>query len=307
MTDQVRFLRVILDNKLDWKAHLENRMRVDVLWERFEDYHRGALAIYFRGEAHSFVWWKRVELKNARKRLSHLQRMTYLGIIDGMRSTPTSALEVMLMLHLFIKQEARQAANVLLGNGCSYMPNFGDSEVLIRMTDETPLLLAPRDKFVTFNIFGRKFSVDFPTREDWSTECFALVAPVALVFFIDGSLCEGIAGAGVFSEILNVRESYGLGSHARVFHFEVYATLACSEYCILEGIVNRAVSICSDSRGALLALKSYVSCLSELYYSAGICFRNWFYLTEFNWYGFLDTMEMRRPTHLQERAKVLFL
>jgi hypothetical protein len=44
------------------------------------------------------------------------------------------------------------------------MPNFGFSEVLIRMTDETPLFLAPRDKFVTLNIFDRKFSVNFPTR-----------------------------------------------------------------------------------------------------------------------------------------------
>jgi hypothetical protein len=50
-----------------------------------------------------------MELKNARKRLSHLQRMTCLGITGGMRSTPTTALVVMLMLpplHLLIKQEA---------------------------------------------------------------------------------------------------------------------------------------------------------------------------------------------------------
>jgi hypothetical protein len=54
-------------------------------------------------------------------------------------------------LHLFIKQEARQGeANRLLGNGCSYVP----------------LLLTPRDKFVTLNIFVRKYFVDSPTRED---------------------------------------------------------------------------------------------------------------------------------------------
>jgi hypothetical protein len=95
-----------------------------------------------------------VELKKAQKSLSHLKRMTCLGITGVhwwcMRLTPTSALEVMLMLprlHLFIKQEARQAANRLLGNGCSYVPNFRHSEVLIKMTDEMPLLLAPRDKF----------------------------------------------------------------------------------------------------------------------------------------------------------------
>jgi hypothetical protein len=91
-----------------------------------------------------------------------------------------------------------------------------------------PLLLASRDKVVTLNIFGRKFSVDFPTREDWSTECVDLAAPDGLFFFTYGSLCEGRAGAGVFSDILNFRESYALGSHAAVFQSEVYAILACS-------------------------------------------------------------------------------
>jgi hypothetical protein len=97
----------------------------------------------------------------------------------------------MLMLPtLFIKQEARQPTNRLLGNGCSYVPTFGHSEVLIRMTDEMPLLMAPRDKFVTLNIFDRKFSVDFPTR-DWSKECVDLVAPDGIVLFTDGSLYSG--------------------------------------------------------------------------------------------------------------------
>jgi hypothetical protein len=106
---------------------------------------------------------------------------------------------IMLMLpplHLFIKHEARQAAKRLLGNGCSYVLNFGHSEVLIKMTDEMPLLL---DKFVTLNIFARKFSVDFPTREDWSTECVDLVELITVhcplnkhlhnMGLIDGPIC----------------------------------------------------------------------------------------------------------------------
>jgi hypothetical protein len=36
----------------------------------------------------------------------------------------------------------------------------------MKMFDEMPLLLAPMDKFVILNIFGRKSSVDFSTRED---------------------------------------------------------------------------------------------------------------------------------------------
>jgi hypothetical protein len=68
---------------------------------------------------------------------------------------------------------------------------------------------------------------------------------------------RGRAGASVFSDILNVTESYALGSHVTVFQSKVYAMLACAGYCISEGITNRAISICSDTRAALLALKSY--------------------------------------------------
>jgi hypothetical protein len=90
-----------------------------------------------------------------------------------------------------------------------------------------------------------------------STECDDLIAPSGLVFFTDGALCDGKAGAGVFSDILYARESYALGSQVSVFQSELYAILACSEYCISGDIVNKALSICSDSRAALLALKLY--------------------------------------------------
>jgi hypothetical protein len=164
-----------------------------------------------------------------------------------------------------------------------------------------PLLLPPRDKFVTHTIFGRKFSVDFRTREDWSTECVDLVAPDGLVFFAGGSLCETRAGAGVFSDILNVRESYAAGSHATVFQYEIYAILA---YLSTEQYQSALIV------GLLFWPLNRMSCLPELYNTAGIRFRNWLCLTEFDWCGSLDTvvsMGMRRPTYLQERDQVLLL
>jgi hypothetical protein len=128
MTDQVKYLGVILDKMLDWKAHLENRMRkayiaywqcrraVGKTWGLSPKVVAWLYTFVVRLilSYASLVCWTRVELKNAQKRLSHLQRMMCLGITGGMRSTPTSDLEVMLMfppLHLFIKQEARQAVN----------------------------------------------------------------------------------------------------------------------------------------------------------------------------------------------------
>jgi hypothetical protein len=51
-------------------------------------------------------------------------------------------------------------------------------------------------------------------------------------------------------------------------------------------------------------------CLLELYYSAKILFMNWLCLTKFDWCQSLDTVvsvEMMKPTHLQERDQVLLL
>jgi hypothetical protein len=107
------------------------------------------------------------------------------------------------------------------------VPNFGHSEVLIKMTDEMPLLLAQRDKFVNLNIIGRKFSVDLSTREDYSTECVDLVALNGLVSFTNGSLCKGRAGASVFSDcecqgIICLRLScYGLSIRS-LWYFGVF-------------------------------------------------------------------------------------
>jgi hypothetical protein len=189
MTDQVKYLGVFLDKKLDWKAHLENGMS------------KGCIAYWQCRRAVGKTWglspnvvaytlrWSILSIaeKCSEKTLSIAADDMFWNFLE-----PTSALEVMLMLpplHLFTKQEARQAANKLLGNECSNVPSFGHFEVLIKMTDEMPLLLAPMDKYMTLNIFDRKLSFDFPTGEDWSMECVDLVAPDGLVFFTDGSLC----------------------------------------------------------------------------------------------------------------------
>jgi hypothetical protein len=68
--------------------------------------------------AHSFACFAGMVEESGAEKCSHLLRMMWLGITGGMRATLTSALEVMLMLpplHLFIKQEAREVANRLLG------------------------------------------------------------------------------------------------------------------------------------------------------------------------------------------------
>jgi hypothetical protein len=56
---------------------------------------------------------------------------------------------------------------------------------------------------------------------------------------------EDRAVAGVFSDTLDIRESYAL---ATVLQTKVYAILACSDYCLSMNMHNMTICICSDRK-----------------------------------------------------------
>jgi hypothetical protein len=118
-------------------------------------------------------------------------------------------------------------------------------------------LFWPRGHFVPIITFGRGFLVELPSRSSWlSQETLKILPSDGVIFYTDGSLCEGRAGAGVFSDI---RESYALGSFATVFQTEIYAISACSDYCRSANMHNTT----------LLALSSY-TISSKLLYQCGL-------------------------------------
>jgi hypothetical protein len=71
--------------------------------------------------------------------------------------------------------------------------------------------------------------------------------------YTDCSLFEGRAGSGFFLEKLDLKASFDLGTFATVFQIEVYAIMACSNYCLREFMTGKTICICLDSRAALLA------------------------------------------------------
>jgi hypothetical protein len=173
-----------------------------------------------------------------------------------MHSTPTTALEVILMLSF--EGEARQATYRLNCSGKFTRARFGHSEVFEKMTNEWPSLLVLGDKIVPIFAFGRRFLVELPPRSSWLSQEMSEILPSdGVIFYTDGSFFEGRAGAGVFSDTLDIRESYALGSLASVFQTEVYAVRACSDYCPSVNIHNMTICVCSDSNAAFLALSSY--------------------------------------------------
>jgi hypothetical protein len=80
------------------------------------------------------------------------------------------------------------------------------------MTNKWPFLLAPEDKIVPIIAFGRRFLAGLPPRSYWlSQETSEILPSDGLIFYTDGSICEGCEDAKVFSNTLDIRKScYGL-------------------------------------------------------------------------------------------------
>jgi ribonuclease HI len=58
-------------------------------------------------------------------------------------------------------------------------------------------------------------------------------------------------------EELDLKASFPLETFVTVFQAEVYAILACSDFCLRECMTGKTICICSDSQAALLALSSH--------------------------------------------------
>jgi hypothetical protein len=103
-----------------------------------------------------------------------------------------------------------------------------------------------------------KVEVKLPPRSSWlSQETLEILPSDGMIFYTDGSLCEGGAVAGFFLDTFDIRESYAFGSLATVFQTKVYSILACSDDCRSANMHNMTICICADSIAALLALSSY--------------------------------------------------
>jgi hypothetical protein len=89
-------------------------------------------------------------------------------------------------------------------------------------------LLALSDKIVQINVFGRRFSVEYPARTGWLIQDTDIIPHNRVIFITNGSLYDGMAGAGVFPKTLKL---YALGKNTSAFQTEVYAVLSCSDYC----------------------------------------------------------------------------
>jgi hypothetical protein len=71
-------------------------------------------------------------------------------------------------------------------------------------------------------VFDQKYLVKYLSRKLWLSEAEAWFSSDGLKSYTDGSLFESRAGSGVFSEELDLKASFALGTFATDLQAEVY-------------------------------------------------------------------------------------
>ena len=275
LVDEFKFLGLTFDRQLRWTNHLERRIKKSCMafgqcrraigrtWGLSPKSIHWLYTSVIRptltyGAA---VWWQKAQSKTVINNLNHLQRLGLLAMTGAMSTTPTAALECLCgltPLHIFIEGEARAEFFRLKTWGhfeTTSLRNLGHACLWSKMVVENPLFQAPSDCMVPKIVTDRKFSICFPHRNDWLEKKIHI--PNEFTFYTDGSLQEGLAGAGIYSDNPELSLSIGLGLNVSVFQTEILAIARCAYYCLDLKLSSKRVFICSDSKAALQALQAY--------------------------------------------------
>lgn len=280
LSQQVKYLGVILDSKLTFKAHIENKCRKAVmaffqcksaLGRDWGISPRAAKWLYTMIIRTSLlhgvlVWWAAALNVVMQRKMRRVQRIALLFITGAVRTTPTAALELvtgLLPIDQQVQLQARTTAYRFLQIGqapANYTQTFTGHAQVWRHITQLPVLCMESDRILPEIGFQRSFQVRVPTRKEWN-EGKVHQPEEATICFTDGSRLQRsldapfTSGAGIFSEDVVISESIALGEHATVYQAEMFAIRSCAQMLYMRNDVSRLVIINSDSQAALRALQ----------------------------------------------------
>jgi len=265
--EKVKYLGLILDRKLSWKDNLICRVdkastalytckqMVGKKWgltpkTTYWIYTAIVRPILTYG---CFVWWNCLSKVSNQNILNKVQRSACILITGAMKTTPSNALNAILNimpLDLYTSYVASvwthrlkdtiSWPNQKIGHTC--LPEqFSIDGKLDCITSEIKL--------------KKDFQTIYPTRNDWNDPPNFIGEAVCI--FTDGSKINNLAGAGVFSEDMDINQSFRLPDHCSIFQAEIFAILIALNDFKNSSDRNRSLIICSDSQAAIKALSSF--------------------------------------------------
>jgi ribonuclease HI len=273
LSDEFKYLGVILDPKLSMKRHIDEatakglrslwaaKAMVSRTWGLSPNmamwlYKQVVLPRIMYG---SVVWWHRAKIKSYADKLNSVQRLAMLMCTGAMKSTPTLALNVALDLSPIQIRAERLAVESHLRlklSGfweCSAaQTEHGDivnSRLLHNNNENT-------DKCAKVWNLERKFKTHIRERENWNHELHA--QPEAIKWYSDGSKKDGKVGSGIYCPQLRIANSFRLSDHGTVMQAEMTGIKLCVDELIERNIMQKQIIIWSDSQAAIKAIENNI-------------------------------------------------
>ena len=277
LSTEVKYLGIILDQKLNWNAHIEYAIgkATSALWVCSRTFGRKwglkpsmiswlyLSIIRPRITYASLIWWPKTIEKLTQNKLGKLQKMICNSITGAMRSSPSRALDAMLHLlplHQVVKLEAAKSALKIVRQKHISDGDLRGQLVVLKDIELRKLILLNEDWMETKPNFEIPYKIIETKRETWEQGGPAL-REGSVIFYTDGSKMNNSTGAGITGPGINI--SIAMGHWPTVFQAEIYAIFECIHVCLVRKYRYANICIFSDSQAALKALKAFM-CRSKL-------------------------------------------
>jgi ribonuclease HI len=205
-----------------------------------------------------------------RKRLEKVQRKGCLATLNGMRSTPTAGMEVMLGVEPIVLHLQAQALNTykrLIWNGNwtvqqAEITSTKSHAVIIRnLAKNIKSIFLPRDRMVYTQYVPTNFNTKIGSREE------ARITDLRpgnknqedIICFTDGSKMDDRSGFGyiITGGGLKISGSQHLGSNTTVYQAELLALAEAAFTLISKKVKDRNIKFYLDNTSAITALNNY--------------------------------------------------
>ena len=274
LSNQAKFLGVILDSRMTWKNNIEERSKKAhiayyVCRKAFgKTWGLSPKLVYWIFTAvvrpilsyGASVWWNALLTANNCKKLEHIPRCVCIGITGALRSTSTESLLNILSIQpmrLYTQLIAARTAIRLSSLSLWKTKPYGHSNILNQLNIKIPKQL---DTCITEIDFSNNYEVIITKRREWKTA--DPTTNFETVIFTDGSKSSVGCGAGFIvsktaAQNCLHRQSYRLPNDCSIFQCEIFAITSACKFAEQQTKICENICICIDSQAALKALASF--------------------------------------------------
>ena len=282
---EYKYLGVTIDDKLTWNSHIDNVVKkANFTMQRCRTmigkkygpipkvckwiYEGIVLPIISYG---SIVWINAVNKTTVLNKLRKVQRRGCLAAMNGMKSTPTAGMEVMMNIRpidIYLKEVAISTYNRLKLNG-TWAVQEGEitgkdthSVLVPKLARMIPELSKQCDTLSKREYIQSKFKIDIGKKSDFiDKEIRYTPTDITKVHvYTDGSKTKKGTGCSylIKGKNFSYQDFYTLEDHCTVFQAEVLAIQKACNRVLEEDLVGNDISFYVDSQAAIRAVNKYL-------------------------------------------------